>query len=113
MRLVIYAGAVWTHCSPTEVERFDVSSREEAIKELTSWLDWLSSQDAERIALEALEGDDYVLAGYSNELLELRSAPPEDAEVCDYSRLGDPVYESSGGYWEPFYVHAFLLDDEG
>jgi hypothetical protein len=114
MRLVIYAGAVWAHCSPTEVETIDVSSREEAIEELTSWLDWLSPEEAERIALEALEGDDYVLAGYSSEILELRAAPPENAEVCDYSRLGDAVYESAeGGYWEPFYVHAFLLDDEG
>ncbi len=113
MKLVVYAGAVWTHCSPTEVERFEVASRDEAAERLAEWLDWLTPEEAERIACKALEDDDCVLAGYASELLELRSAPPEDAEVCDYSRLGDPVYESSEGYWEPFYVHAFLLDDEG
>jgi len=113
MKLVVYAGAVWGHCSPTEVERIHVSSYEEAVEKLAEWLDWLSPEEAERIAREALESDDSVLAGYSNELLELRSAPPGDAEACDHSRYGDPVYESSEGYWEPFYIHAFIDDDEG
>jgi hypothetical protein len=109
MKLVIYAGAVWTHCSPVEVERIDVSSAEEAVEALTGWLDWLSPEEARRIACRALKDDDIVLAGYANELLELRSAPPEDAEPCDRSRLGDAVYESAEtGYWEPFYIHASL-----
>jgi len=113
MKLVVYAGAVWAHCSTVEVERIDVSSYEEAVEALTGWLDWLSPEDAERIARRALEDDDIVLAGYANELLELRSAPPEDAEPCDRSRYGDPVYESAEtGYWEPFYVHAFIDDGE-
>jgi len=114
VKLVIYAGSVWSHCSPTEVERLDVASAEEAVRALTEWLNWLTPEEAERVALACLEGDDYVLAGYASEFLELRSEPPGGAEVYDRSRLGDPVYESvEGGYWEPFYVHAFLLDEEG
>jgi hypothetical protein len=90
------------------------ASVEEAVRALTEWLDWLSDEEAERIALACLESDDCVLAGHSNEYLELRAAPPEDAEVCDRSRFGDPVYESAeGGYWEPFYVCASLLEEEG
>ena len=113
MQLVIYAGAVWTHCSPVEVERIDVASVDEAVEKLVEWLNWLSPAEAERIALACLEGDGCVLAGYANELLELRSAPPEGAEMCDRSRFGDPVYVSAeGGYWEPFYVCASVLDDE-
>jgi hypothetical protein len=83
MKLVVYAGAVWSHCSPVEVERIDVSSYEEAVEALVGWLNWLSPEEAERVALACLESDDCVLAGYSNEHLELRSAPPEDAEPYD------------------------------
>jgi hypothetical protein len=113
MELVIYAGAVWAHCSPVEVERFHVSSYEEAVERLTSWIDWLPPEEAERIALEAIESEDYVLAGYANELLGLRAEPPEGAEPCGRSRLGDTVYVvGEDEYWEPFYVHAHLADDE-
>jgi hypothetical protein len=108
VRLTIYAGAVWAHCSPVEVERLTVSSYEEAVERLTSWIDWLPPEEAERIALEAIESEDYVLAGYANELLGLRAEPPEDAEPCDRSRLGDTVYVVGDEYWEPFYVYASL-----
>lgn len=112
MKLVVYAGAVWGHCAPTEVERLDVSSHEEAVRVLTEWLDWLSAEEAERIALACLESDDCVLAGYSSELLELRSEPPEDAEPFDRNRYGDTVYVvGSDRYWEPFYVCASLEEE--
>jgi hypothetical protein len=114
VKLVIYAGAVWGHCAPTEVERLDVASAEEAVEVLAGWLDWLTPEQAERIAYEALASDDCVLAGYSNEYLELRSAPPEDAEPYDHNRYGDVVYAAGEGqYWEPFYVGASLLEEEG
>jgi hypothetical protein len=113
MELVIYAGAVWAHCSPVEVERLGVSSREEAVEKLASWLDWLSPEEAERIALEAIKGEDYVLAGYANEERGLVAEPPGGAEPCGRSRLGDTVYVvGEDEYWEPFYVHAHLADDE-
>jgi len=113
VKLVIYAGAVWNHCAPTEVERIDVASYEEAVRALTEWLGWLSPEEAERIAYEALASDDCVLAGYANELLELRSVPPEDAEPFDRNRYGDTVYVvGSDQYWEPFYVCALLLEEE-
>jgi hypothetical protein len=112
MRLVLYAGAVWSHCSPVEVERIDVSSHEEAVEALAGGLDWLSPEEAERIALACLASDECVLAGYSNEYLELRSAPPEDAEPYDYNRYGDNVYVSGEDqYWEPFYVCASLEEE--
>jgi hypothetical protein len=112
MKLVVYAGAVWSHCSPVEVERIDVSSHEEAVEKLVEWLDWLSAEEAERIALACLASDECVLAGYSNEHLELRSAPPEDAEPYDSNRYGDNVYVSGEDqYWEPFYVCASLEED--
>jgi hypothetical protein len=124
VKLVVYAGAVWTHCSPVEVERLSASSREEAVEKLAEWLDWLSPEEAERIALEALESDDCVLAGYSNELLGLRAEPPAEAEPYDTNRYGDTVYvvpgapgddypDVLGQVWEPFYVHAYFLDDDG
>jgi hypothetical protein len=113
MELVIYAGAVWAHCSPVEVERLDVCSYEEAVERLAEWLDWLTPEEAERIACKALEDDDCVLAGYSNELLGLRAEPPEGAEPCGRSRLGDTVYVvGEDEYWEPFYVHAHLVVDD-
>ena len=113
MKLVVYAGAVWGHCAPTEVERLDVSSHEEAVRVLTGWLGWLSAEEAERIALACLASDDCVLAGYSNELLELRAQPPEQAEPCDRNRYGDTVYVvGEDQYWEPFYVCASILDEE-
>jgi len=114
VKLVVYAGAVWGHCAPTEVERLDVASVDEAVEKLVEWLDWLSPVEAERIALACLEGDDCVLAGYANELLELRAEPPEGAEPLDRNRYGDTVYVvGEGQYWEPFYVCASILDDEG
>jgi hypothetical protein len=114
VKLVIYAGAVWGHCAPTEAECLDVSSYEEAVEALAGWLDWLSPEEAERIALACLASDDCVLAGYSSEYLELRSAPPEDAEPYDHNRYGDVVYAAGEGqYWEPFYVGASLLEEEG
>jgi (2Fe-2S) ferredoxin len=61
MKLVVYAGAVWSHCSPVEVERIDVSSHEEAVKALVEWLDWLSPERAERLAYEVLASDECVL----------------------------------------------------
>jgi len=113
MKLVVYAGAVWAHCSPVEVECLDVASYEEAVRVLSAWIDWLSAEDAERIALACLEGDDCVLAGYANELLELRARPPEEAEPCDWNRYGDTVYVvGDDQYWEPFYVCA-SLEEEG
>jgi len=112
VKLVVYAGAVWGHCAPTEVERLNVASVDEAVGKLVEWLDWLSPVEAGRIALACLEGDDCVLAGYSSELLELRSEPPEDAEPFDRNRYGDTVYVvGSDRYWEPFYVCASLEEE--
>jgi len=109
VKLVVYAGAVWAHCALTEVERLDVASHEEAVRVLSAWIDWLTAEEAERIAYEALASDDCVLAGYSNELLELRAQPPEQAEPRDWSRYGDTVYVvGEDQYWEPFYVCASL-----
>jgi hypothetical protein len=113
MKLVVYAGAVWAHCAPAEVERIDVSSHEEAVEALVEWLNWLSPEEAERVALACLESDDCVLAGYSNELIGLRAEPPEGAEPIDLSRYGDTVYVVGGDqYWEPFYVGA-SIEEEG
>ena len=113
VKLVIYAGSVWSHCSPTEVERLDVASAEEAVRALTEWLNWLTPEEAERVALACLASGDCVLAGYSNELLELRAQPPEQAEPCDRNRYGDTVYVvGDDQYWEPFYVCASILDEE-
>jgi len=112
VEMVIYAGAIWTHCSTVEVERTTVASHEEAVERLAEWLDWLTPEEAERIAYEALASDEYVLAGYSNELIELRAEPPEGAEAYDRNRLGDIVYAVGEQYWEPFYVHASLEDEE-
>jgi hypothetical protein len=125
VKLVVYAGAVWTHCSPVEVERLSASSREEAVEKLAGWLDWLSPEEAGRIACRALEDDDCVLAlaGYSNGALGLIAEPPAEAEPCDTNRYGDTVYvvpgapgddypDVPGQVWEPFYIHAFLLGDE-
>jgi len=112
MRLVLYAGAVWSHCSPVEVERIGVSSYEEAVQALTGWLDWLTPEEAERIAIACLASDDCVLAGYANELIGLRAEPPESAEPCDYNRYGDVVYAvGEDQCWEPFYVCASLEED--
>jgi hypothetical protein len=109
MKLVVYAGAVWGHCAPTEVEHIDVSSYEEAVEVLSGWLDWLTPEETERIALVCLENDDCLLAGYANELLGLRVEPLESAESCDYNRYGDVVYAvGEDQYWEPFYVCASL-----
>jgi hypothetical protein len=113
VKLVVYAGAVWAHCSPVEVERFDVSSYEEAVQRLAEWLDWLTPEEAERIARDALEREDAVLAGYANDECELVAVPPEEVEEYDRNRYGDAVYADANGerYWEPFYVCA-LIDDE-
>jgi hypothetical protein len=113
MKLVVYAGAVWAHCAPAEVERIDVSSHEEAVEALVEWLNWLSPEEAERVALACLESDDCVLAGYSNELIGLRAEPPESAEPYDHNRYGDVVYAvGEDQYWEPFYVGVSLLEEE-
>jgi hypothetical protein len=117
MELVIYAGAIWTHCSTVEVERLDVSSRDEALEALVEFLCWLPPQRAHEVAREALDSEEAILAGYSNDVLGLRAEPPENGEVCDRSRLGDAVYVVPGEdeedeYWEPFYVHALLLEEE-
>ncbi len=113
MELVIYAGAVWGEGSTVPVERIEVSSREEAVEKLVEFLCWLPREQAERVAREALGGEDSVLAGYANSVQELRAEPPEDAEPCDRNRLGDTVYcaprEGEGEYWVPFYVHVHLL----
>jgi hypothetical protein len=123
VKLVVYAGAVWMHCSPTEVERFEVASRDEAVERLAEWLDWLSPEGAECVASRALEDDHCVLAGYSNGALGLIAEPPAEAEPYDTNRYGDTVYvvpgapgddypDVPGQVWEPFYIHAFLLGDE-
>jgi hypothetical protein len=116
MKLVIYAGAVWSHCSPVEVERLDVSSREEALEALVEFLCWLPREQAERVAREVIDSEEAILAGYSNDVVGLRAEPPEDAEPCDRSWLGDTVYVVSGKeedeYWVPFYVHASIEEEE-
>jgi hypothetical protein len=115
MKLVIYAGAVWSHCSPVEVERLRVSSREEALEALVEFLCWLPRDRAEEVAREVIESEEAVLAGYSNDILGLRAEPPENAEVCDRSWLGDAVYvvpSVEDECWEPFYVHASLEEED-
>ena len=110
MKLVIYAGAVWGHCSPVEVERLDVSSYEEAVERLAEWITWLPRERAERVAREVIEGEDCVLAGHSNDERGLAAEPPEGAEPCGRNRYGDTVYVvGEDEYWEPFYVCASLL----
>ena len=120
MEVVVYAGAIWRECVTSEVERFPVSSHEEAVERLTAWLDWLPLEQAHEAAELALAGETvHVGWAYGD---TIAANPPEHAEQIGRSRYGHAVYvvpgelpsdvypDILGDVWEPFYVEAWIAD---
>jgi hypothetical protein len=103
----VWTGAIAGDCNLALVAEEEVEEGEE-VKFVAE-----EAGVSEEVAKKALESDgEYVLAGYVSPDGDLLSEEdiPEDAEFDGTNRLGDDLWRTEDGLWEPFYVSVEVIE---